>query len=260
MSFADLEGIITRARLLGLDRLIYALLSLALGVIVAKLCRRSLKPIIGRSRIGDDALVTGFLLRSLTAIILVGASLVALSHLGFDVASFVAGLGITGLILGFGLRDTLTNFAAGLLLLIYRPFRAGQLIEVEGTQGVVDELTMMNMQMTSNDGIRIIMPNSKVWGAKIMNYSLSRQRRLEMTIKVPASEMERAMKAISAAFSEDARVLKQPAPLIKVSSVAGDLARLTVGAWTSSDDFGSFGAEAYQKMIAALARAGIQPG
>jgi small conductance mechanosensitive channel len=150
--------------------------------------------------------------------------------------------------------------AAGLLLLIYRPFTAGQLIEVEGTQGVVDELTMMNMQMTSNDGIRIIMPNSKVWGAKIMNYSLSRQRRLEMTVEVPASEMERAMKAISTAFSEDARVLKQPAPLIKVSSVTGELARLTVGAWTNSEDFGSFGAEAYQKMVAVLARAGIQPG
>src|SRR5207244_10502300 len=105
--------------------------------------------------------------RTVSLSILIAATLLALEALELHMGSLVAGLGITGLILGFGLRDTLSNFASGLLLLIYRPFRAGELIEVEGALGVVEELTIVNMQMTTTDGVRVFMPNSKVWGAQI---------------------------------------------------------------------------------------------
>src|SRR5262245_25685925 len=136
-----------------------ALVILAVGLLAAKLVRRSLSSVLERSRVRDDALLKSFFLRTITLFIVIISALGALKRVGFDATSMLAGLGITGLILGFGLRDTLSNFAAGLLLLIYRPFRAGELIEVEGSQGVVEELTIVNMQMTGTDGVRVIMPN-----------------------------------------------------------------------------------------------------
>ena len=154
-----------------------ALLILLIGVLASKLSKRSLRAVLNRSRVRDDVLLKNFFLRTVSVSILIAATILALQTLGLPIGSLIAGLGITGLILGFGLRDTLSNFASGLLLLIYRPFRAGELIEVEGALGVVEELTIVNMQMTTTDGVRVIMPNSKVWGAKIVNHALGQRRR-----------------------------------------------------------------------------------
>ncbi|HMG33848.1 MAG TPA: mechanosensitive ion channel domain-containing protein [Blastocatellia bacterium] len=231
---------------------VYAILSLALGLILARILRRWLNAILNRSRIRDDSLLRSFFIRVLNGTILALAAVVALSHLGFQVASFVAGLGITGLVLGFGLRDTLNNFAAGLLLLIYRPFRSGQLIEVEGTQGVVEELTIVNMQMTTVDGVRVIMPNSKVWGAKIVNFSMASRRRHELTLNVPTNRVESAITALNNGISRDSRILKDPAPLIRVSSLGADSASLTIWLWSTSEDFGVVNADAYHSLLTAL--------
>ena len=138
-----------------------ALIILIIGVLASKLSRRWLKSILSHSRVRDDILLTSFFLRSLSLPILIAATLIALEEVNVPVTSLIAGLGITGVILGFALKDTLSNFAAGLLLLIYRPFRAGELIEVEGAHDVVEELTIVNMQMTAMDGVRVIMLNSK---------------------------------------------------------------------------------------------------
>jgi small conductance mechanosensitive channel len=178
--------------------------------------------------------------------------------MGADVTTFVAGIGVTGLVLGFGLRDLLSNLAAGLLLLIYRPFRAGQVIDVEGSQGVVEELTIVNMQMTTNDGVRVIMPNSKVWGAKITNFSVSKRRRLELTLKVPKEETEISIEVIRSALEKDERILKTPAASIRVTSIVEQTATLTIWAWTDPQDFLGTGSDAYLAMTKALARAGLK--
>ena len=161
-----------------LDVLLSGLIVL-LAVVLSRVLKRWLDAAMQRTRIKDDLLLRSFFLRMLSIVTIIIGALVALRVLGLDVTSFVAGLGVTGIILGFGFKDVLSNLAAGMLLLIYRPFRAGHMIEVEGAQGTVEELTIVNMQMTTTDGVRVIMPNSKVWGAKIVNYSLSQQRRIE---------------------------------------------------------------------------------
>ncbi len=207
-----------------------ALIILLIGVFASKLSKRWLRSILDRSRVREDLLLKNFFLRSVSLAIVILAALIALGHVGLDVTSLIAGLGITGLILGFGLRDTLSNFAAGLLLLIYRPFRAGELIEVEGAHGVVEELTIVNMQMTSTDGVRVIMPNSKVWGSKIVNYSLSHRRRLELTLKVRDDDVEIAISTINATLADDPRILKIPAPSVNVGSLTDNTATLNIWA------------------------------
>ena len=240
----------------GLDILLAGLV-LLLGVVFARLSKKWLDPVMERSRIKDDLLLRSFFLRVLSVVIVTVAALAALQVLSFDVKSFVAGLGITGIILGFGFKDTLANLAAGLLLLIYRPFKAGDLIEVEGTQGTVEELTIVNMQMTTVDGVRVIMPNSKVWGAKITNYSVSAQRSVEFTLKVRESDVRIAIDSISRVFAEDERVKSDPPLAIRVVGIATNCATLRVVAWTQANTYANLCDDGYLKLRLALGEAEI---
>lgn len=235
-----------------------ALLILLAGLLISKLGKRWLSAILNRSRVRDDLLLKNFFLRSISLSIVIAATLVALESINVPVISIIAGLGVTGLILGFALRDTLSNFAAGLLLLIYRPFRAGELIEVEGAHGVVEELTIVNMQMTTIDGVRVIMPNSKVWGSKIVNYSLSQRRRLEFRLKVRKEDVEIAIGAVIAALADDPRVLKAPPPSVKVASLANNGATLTIWAWANPGDFQSVSGDGYLLLLNRLDAAELQ--
>lgn len=235
-----------------------ALLVLLIGFVASKLSKRWLSAALNRSRVRDDLLVKNFFLRSISLAIVILATLIALDNVGLPVTSLIAGLGITGLILGFALRDTLSNFAAGLLLLIYRPFRAGELIEVEGAHGVVEELTIVNMQMTTTDGVRVIMPNSKVWGSKIVNYSLSERRRLELSLKVRDDDVEVAISTITAALADDPRILRTPPPLVQVISIGDNAATLSIWAWTNPEDFQSVSADVNLRLLDYLRKAELQ--
>jgi small-conductance mechanosensitive channel len=237
---------------------ITALVIMLFGVLASKLSRRWMRSILDRSRVREDVLLKDFFLRSVSISIVLAATLIALEKVNVPVTSLVAGLGITGLILGFALKDTLSNFAAGLLLLIYRPFRAGELIEVEGSQGVVEELTIVNMQMTTTDGVRVIMPNSKVWGAKIVNYSISQRRRFELILKVREDDVEVAISAITAALAEDPRILKTPVPTVRVVSLTDNAATLTIWAWSAPGDFQSVSADQYVRLLRRLNEAELQ--
>jgi len=238
-------------------RVLYAGIILLAGILGSRLVKRSLTSVLNHGRIANDSLIKSFFLRSVSLTIIILSVLTALSHLGFDVRTFITGLGVTGLILGFGLRDTMSNFAAGLLLLIYRPFRAGELIEVEGSQGVVIELTIVNMHMITTDGVHVIMPNSKVWGAKIINYSLSKQRRLELTLKVREEDAKEAGMAITSALSEDPRISKTPAPSVRIASISNNAATITIWAWADPADYSAACDDEYLNVLAALRRAYI---
>jgi len=235
-----------------------ALIIILVGVLASKLSKRWLGAILNRSRVRDDLLLKRFFLRAISLSIVIAATLIALEEFGVPVISLIAGLGVTGIILGFALRDTLANFAAGLLLLIYRPFRAGELIEVEGAHGVVEELTIVNMQMTTTDGVRVIMPNSKVWGSKIVNYSLSQRRRLEFTLSVREEDVEIAITTIATALTDDPRILKAPPPSVKVASLTSGSATLTIWAWAAPGDFQSVAADEYLRLLKGLNEAELQ--
>ncbi|HET9529695.1 MAG TPA: mechanosensitive ion channel family protein [Blastocatellia bacterium] len=241
-----------------IPRVIIALIIFLVGLLAARIARKWLGNALDRSRIRNDQLLRNFFVRSVTLTIVVLAGFSALGQIGWDIRSFLTGLGITGIIIGFGLRDTLSNFASGLLLLIYRPFRAGEVIEIEGSQGTVQELTIVNMQMVTTDGVLVIMPNSKVWGAKIINYSLSQSRRVELNIKVPDSKTYKAIQTIEAGLKKDPRILPDPAPAIQVTSISEKSAALRVWAWTTPQDFKQTGSDLYLKLQSQLNQAEIE--
>lgn len=236
---------------------IQALIILLVGVIVARLARKWLSSLLDRSRIKDDRLLKNFFIRSLYLTIMILASLTALSKIGWDVTTFVAGLGITGIILGFAFKDTLSNFAAGLLLLVYRPFSAGDVIEVEDSRGTVLDLTIVNMEMIREDGVRVIMPNSKVWGAKIMNFTLTERRRFEITIKLRQEDVERAAQTVKAALSQDDRILKTPPPSVEITAIQHNAVTLAIRAWSSPEAFAATSSEGYIKVQDVLREKGV---
>jgi len=228
-------------------------LSIFVGsLLIAKYIRSGLGRILDRGRVSKDPLLRNFFLRATSITISVLGLLIALTHVGFDVTTFVAGLGVTGLILGFGFKDVLSNFAAGLLLLVYRPFRAGEVIEVEGTQGTVTELTIVNINMTTTDGVCVIMPNSKVWGAKIINYSLSQRRRAEFTFKVKREQLKLAMGVIESVLEKDKRILKTPQPITRVTGVGDGAATFSVLVWTNPEDYQAVVGDEYAQLLAAF--------
>jgi small conductance mechanosensitive channel len=162
------------------------------------------------------------------------------------------------LIIGFGLRDTVANFAAGLLLLVYRPFKAGDLIEVENTQGVVDEMTMVNIKMTTSDGVPVFLPNAKVWGTKIVNFSWSEKRRIELTFRINLKDLRAAQQAVTGALLADKRVLKSPAPALYATAVEAAIATVLAHAWTSSMDYQGTKEDVYGIVREALEKSHIR--
>ncbi len=108
------------------------------------------------------------------------------------------------------------------------------------------------------DGVRVIMPNSKVWGSKIVNYSLSQRRRLEMTLKVRDDDVENAISAISDALASDPRILKMPPPSVKVASLTDNAATLTIWAWADPGDFQNVSADEYVRLLRRLNEAELQ--
>ncbi|HJQ69338.1 MAG TPA: mechanosensitive ion channel family protein [Blastocatellia bacterium] len=222
-----------------------ALIIIFAGVILARLARRWLTSLLDRSRIKDDRLLKSFFIRSLYLTIIILASLTALSKIGWDVTTFVAGLGITGIILGFAFKDTLSNFAAGLLLLIYRPFSAGDVIQVEDSRGTVLDLTIVNMEMIGEDGVRVIMPNSKVWGAKILNFTLTERRRFEITVKLRQEDVEKAVDALKAALADDGRILITPPPSVDITAIQHNAVTVAIRAWSKPELYAATSSEAY---------------
>ena len=238
-------------------RFIPALVTIALGLLAASLTRRSLSAFLNKTRIRTDPLLTSFFLRAVYSLILILSLITALKAAGVPVETFIAGLGITGIVIAFCLKDTLSNLAAGLFLLIYRPFKAGETIEVEGSKGVVQELTIVNMEMTTADGVRVILPNSKVWGAKITNFSAADERRIEMIIKLSRRDLPRAIDTIHRLLNEDDRILKEPPATVSVSSLADADATIVAWAWTKPADFQPVTTDQYLRIVTALNEADI---
>jgi small conductance mechanosensitive channel len=241
------------------EKVLAALLIITVGIVIARILRgRVTRSIPERWRI-QDSLLENFLVRVSYSSI-VGLSFVLALRLFVNIETFLTGLGVTGVILGFGLRDTLSNFASGVLLLIYRPFRAGETIDIEGTTGVVEELTIVNMEMTTVDGVRVIMPNSKVWGAKITNYSMSKLRRVEVSIRLKPDFLDPAVPMLQHAIEGDGRIVKEPKPTMRASSSADAAAVLTVWVWVAPSDYNSVMNDAYLLWVEALGKASITVG
>jgi len=185
-----------------------------------------------------DRAVVSFLSSIVYAGALIAVALIALSHLGIQTTSFIAILGAAGLAIALALQGSLSNFASGVLIIIFRPFKAGDMVDVAGISGVVERIDIFQTIFKTGDNKKIIVPNSQITGGPIINYSAEPRRRIDLVIGISYdSDLRRAKQILHDILSNDPRVLKDPAPVIAVSALADSAVQLVVRPWVQAADY-----------------------
>jgi len=216
--------------------LVGALILLIGGFLVAKWASRRVKDATAKSGKFDDTLVP-ILSQTTRLVILIITFLLVLGQFGVQTASIIAVLGAAGLAVGLALQGTLSNVAAGMMLLMLRPFKVGDAVNIGGTFAVVDEIGLFITQMHSFDNIAIIMPNSKIWGSEIQNLSKFETRRVDMEFGISyGDDMDKAIRLIKEVLNGDERILPEPEPLIAVSELGDSSVSIRVRPWTQTSN------------------------
>ncbi len=219
----------------GLD-IIGAVAILIVGWVVANWLSKRVNKFTGRTERIDDTL-SPILVKGTKILVMIITVLAVLNQFGVETASIIAVLGTIGLAIGLALQGTLSNIASGFMLLMLRPFNVGDAVDIGGTTGVVDEIGLFVTEMHTFDNIAITMPNSKVWGGKIENFTHNNTRRVDMEIGISYSDdIDKAMKVIKEILDSDERVLSEPESLIAVGSLGDNAVVLRVRPWTATEN------------------------
>ena len=217
-------------------RVVGAIALLVVGWMVSKIVRGSVRKALTRA--GLDPTLIPFLSNLTYYALLTFVLLAVLSLFGIQTTSFIAVLGAAGLAIGLAMQGTLSNFAAGVMLLIFRPFKLGDFIEAGGVAGKVLEISIFSTILHTGDNVRIVVPNSTVYGDVIKNYSYNDTRRIDLVMGIGYSDdIGRAIETLQRVMAADSRVLKDPAPVIAVHELADSSVNLVVRPWCGSADY-----------------------
>lgn len=201
-----------------------------------------------------DPTVGAFLSSFAYYAVLLVVVLIILQVIGIQATSIVAVLGAATLAIGLALQGTLSNVAAGIMLLIYRPFRLGDIIEVAGKRGVVRNLNLFMTELGSSDNIQVLIPNALVWGAAALtNFSVYPRRRVSVTVPI---ELDRDLQAIEssmrAVLHQDERIAKTPPPDVATSRLTDKVVELSIQAWTDTADAEAVRSDLIRRLVAAV--------
>jgi small conductance mechanosensitive channel len=235
----DLTNLIDQLMALGAQyglHLIYALSILVVGRWIAK----GIAGLTGRMM--DRAQVDSTLRRFVTSLtyiaLLAFVVIAALNQLGIQTASFVAVIGAAGLAIGLALQGALANFAAGVLMIIFKPFKAGDYIEGAGTSGTVEEVQIFTTQLLTPDNKAVIIPNAKLMGDNITNFTLKGSRRVDMTFGIGyEDDINMARSLILDIVAADERIFENPPPEVLVSELADSSVNLATRVWVNADHY-----------------------
>lgn len=217
--------------------LVGIILILVVGKILIMVLRKILGGVFARSKKIND-LMAKFLLKVVSVTCWIFVFLVVLSHLGVDLAPIIAGLGITGFILGFAFQETLGNLLAGVMIVLNSPFRIGDYVEVGGMNGTVRDMDMMSVTMSTPDNKRVIMANKLIWGKAIVNFSFTETRRVEMGVSIAYdSDVNKAKQLIWDILNSYTEILPEPAPVVAVNKLNDSSVDLVVRPWTKPADY-----------------------
>lgn len=239
------------------SNLVIAALILVIGWWIAKWSGKAIRKILTRSKT-DVGLVT--FLASLTTIILkVLVIVTAITQLGVQMASFVAILGAAGLAIGMAFSGTLSNFAGGVMILLFKPFKVGDTIMVQTYLGKVTEIQIFYTYLYTGDNKVVILPNGVVANGSMTNYTKEKKRRVEWTIALKHGEdYVKAHETIVRYLKEDKRVLKEPEPFVALGALTPDSIDLTVRAWAKTEDFWKVFYDLNKRIYAEFEQEGLQ--
>ena len=217
-------------------KIIGAIIILILGRILAGIGRNVVRRVLEKAK--TDPTIVGFVAGLAYVLILTFAVLAALAKFGIQTASFVAVLGAAGFAIGFALQGSLANFAAGVLILVLRPFKVGDFIDGAGVAGTVKEIQLFTTVLATPDNVKIMVPNSRLFGDTIKNFSAFDTRRIDLVIGIGyTSDIQKAYEIIQNLVQEDSRILSEPAPQIAVSELADSSVNFVVRPWVNRGDY-----------------------
>jgi small conductance mechanosensitive channel len=216
----------------------------ALGVLVAGylaaiLVRWAVRRVLNRARV--DTTVTAFVAGLSYFVILVMAIVAMLARFGVETASFVALFGAVAFAIGFALQGALANFAAGLVILVLRPYKVGDFITAGGASGTVDEIQLFSTSLTTLDNLHVIVPNGKVGSDTITNHSAFDTRPLDLTVGISyGASIQEAVRVLLGVLTNDPRMLAEPAPQVLVTELGPTSVRFLVRGWVKRMAEGDF--------------------
>jgi len=217
-------------------KVLAAIAILIIGRWIAMLVRRGVRRVMERAKV--EPIITGFVSSIAYIALLAFVVVAALGQLGIQTTSFIAILGAAGLAIGLALQGSLANFAAGFLMIIFRPFKVGDFIEGAGVAGVVREIQIFTTTLKTPDNKTIIIPNAKLSGDNIINYSAEATRRVDMTVGVAYdADLAKVKDVLNDIISKDARILADPPPQVAVTELADSSVNFVVRVWTNTADY-----------------------
>ena len=216
-----------------------AIVTLIVGWIAAGWCSRMVRRVLSRTD-KVDAMLGGFFASFVRYGILAFTVIAVLSRFGVQTASFIAVLGALGLAIGLALQGTLSNVAAGVMILLFRPFKAGDYVDAGGLAGTVKSVTLFATELCTPDNIQIIAPNGQIWNSAIKNYSFHATRRVDFLFGIGYSDnIDAAMDLILATANADERVHQDPAPMVAVGELADSSVNIILRVWCTASDYWS---------------------
>lgn len=239
-------------------QVITAIAVLIVGYIVAKIIVRAFRKGLKKTKLPE--LVVEFLGRFLSALLYVAVLLLAVRALGIEVGSVVLGLSaVIGLILGFGMQDTLTNLAAGVWIAALRPIDMGEVVEVAGKTGKVNAVGIMSTELLTPDNVLITIPNKLVWGNVITNYTRMPTRRVDVNVGVAyGTDLDKAIKIAMNLMQNHPKVLKDPAPTVVITELADSSINLQLRAWAKTEDYWAVKGDLTKDIYKAYMKEGIE--
>ena len=236
-AIADLNGILMAAPVMAfLSNLAAAIAAIVVTLFASRFVKSWIAKLGFRYEQLDDTLFV-FLSKFAQVVVLAVGSIFVLNSFGVQTTSIVALLGAAGLAVGLALQGTLSNFAAGIMLIVFRPFKRGDYVSVSGQSGTVKEISIFTTELGTPDNLQIIVPNGQVWGAPITNFSAYGTRRLDVTFGVAyASDLKQVEEVLAQVIAADKRIHQDPAPVIKVSNLNQSSVDFVVRIWCDSSD------------------------
>ena len=205
---------------------------------LSRITKRAVSAACERSSLDMSRLLQNILVSTSGGIVMIVGILMALSQLGISLAPMLAGLGVAGFIIGFALQDTLGNFAAGAMILIYRPFDVDDFVEVTGASGLVKKMNLVSTTIATYDNQILVVPNSKIWGDVIKNVTSQSVRRVDLEFGVSYSDdIEKTERVLAEILSNHEMVLKKPEPMIRVHTLGDSSVNFAVRPWVKTEDY-----------------------
>lgn len=217
-------------------RLVGVLLIVVVGLWLARRISATLSSALGRTAM--EPILRNFFANIAYAVVVVLVAVTALEAIGVPPTSLLAVMGAAGLAVGLAMRDSLSNIAAGIMLIILRPFRAGDVVRIAGTDGVIEQVRLFQTVVRTFDNHEVVLPNGQITAQPIINFTARAQRRIDIPVGIDyGDDIAKAREVLLALAAAEARVLDDPAPAVVVTGLGDSSVDLSLRAWVDTPDF-----------------------